>query len=62
MISSYEAATIHVSTSEKAPTAWMLPKKNHEHLNEIMEPASPDSQGDDTLSDPIWKGLNVPEM
>lgn len=41
----------------------MLPKKKkHENLNEIMEPASPDSQGDDTLSDPIWKGLNVLEM
>lgn len=36
--------------------------KKHEHLNKIMEPASPDSQGDDTLSDPIWKGLNVSEM
>lgn len=28
MISSYETATIHISTSEKAAPAWMLPKKN----------------------------------
>lgn len=25
----------------------------------MMGPASPDSQCDDTLSDPIWKSLNV---
>lgn len=28
MITSYETATIHISTSEKATPAWMLPKKN----------------------------------
>lgn len=33
--------------------------KKYESFNEIMGPASPDSQCDDTLSDPIWKGLNV---
>lgn len=43
---------------ESLPTELKRPKK-HEHVNEIMGPASPDSQCDDTLSDPIGKGLNV---
>lgn len=50
------------TTPPTPPAEPKRPKKHGKCKLKLCDPASLHSQADDTLSDPIWKGSNVPEM